>query len=132
MIKNIEDLKKYTLLYVEDEEVIRSNVVTCLSHIFNVISAEDGQDGIDKFYSKNIDLVITDLNMPNKDGLTMLREIKIHSPYTPTIVTSAYAEELHSKLVEIGITKSLKKPFNVKDLILDSMDILNIEHEVQS
>ncbi|QKF81409.1 response regulator [Halarcobacter ebronensis] len=127
MFTNIENLKKYTLLYVEDEETIRTNVVSCLEYIFNVVVAKDGKEGVEKFNSSEIDLIITDLNMPNKDGLSMLKEIKEISPLIPTIVTSAYDEEVKDNLQSLGITKLLKKPFNVKDLIANSIEMLTIK-----
>ncbi|RXJ67424.1 response regulator [Halarcobacter ebronensis] len=127
MLTNIENLKKYTLLYVEDEETIRTNVVSCLEYIFNVVVAKDGKEGVEKFNLSEIDLIITDLNMPNKDGLSMLKEIKEISPLIPTIVTSAYDEEVKDNLQSLGITKLLKKPFNVKDLIANSIEMLAIK-----
>ncbi len=117
--------KKFTLLYVEDEDIIRDNVQGCLKYLFNVIVAKDGVDGLSKFSGDTIDLIITDIVMPNKDGIAMLEEIKKNSPYIPTIVTSAYSDEIINRLNRIGVTKCLPKPFDIKQLVLDSMEILN-------
>eukprot|EP01029_Cantina_marsupialis_P006653 TRINITY_DN173424_c0_g1_i5.p1 TRINITY_DN173424_c0_g1~~TRINITY_DN173424_c0_g1_i5.p1 ORF type:complete len:128 (+),score=19.32 TRINITY_DN173424_c0_g1_i5:16-399(+) len=124
MVTHISNLKKFTLLYVEDEDVIRSNVVNCLQYLFNVVVAKDGQDGLNKFNNSKIDLIITDLNMPNKNGIFMLEEIKKLSPKIPTIVTSAYNDDVESQLAKVGVSKCIQKPFDIKQLIQDSMDIL--------
>jgi CheY-like chemotaxis protein len=116
--------KKFTLLYVEDEEIIRENVQGCLKYLFNVVVAKDGVEGLIKFYDDTIDLIITDIVMPNKDGIAMLEEIKKTSPHIPTIVTSAYDSEVANRLNRIGVTKCLPKPFDIKQLVLDSMEIL--------
>lgn len=117
--------KKFTLLYVEDEDTIRQNVEDCLKYIFNVVVAKNGNDGIEKFNNDNFDLIITDILMPEKDGIEMLEEIKQLSPNIPTIVTSAYNSEIVKQLERLGVTKCIPKPFDIKQLVFDSMDILN-------
>ncbi|XPV70297.1 MAG: response regulator [Halarcobacter sp.] len=117
--------KKFTLLYVEDEDIIRQNVEGCLKYIFNVIVAKNGHDGFEKFANDNIDLVITDIVMPIKDGISMLEDIKELSPNMPTIVTSAYNTEVIAQLEKLGVTKCLPKPFDIKKLVNYSMEILD-------
>jgi len=121
----IDAPKKFTLLYVEDEDVIRHNVESCLKYLFNVIVAKDGVDGLSRFSEDNFDLIITDIVMPNKDGISMLEEIKELCPNIPTIVTSAYDSEIAVQLDRVGVTKCLPKPFDIKQLVVDTMDILN-------
>lgn len=122
--KKFED---YTILYVEDEQVIRSNVQTCLNYLFTVVIAENGQEGVKKFQEEKIDLVITDINMPKKDGISMLRDIKKLSPETPCIVTSAFDMELIEKIKSLALFKCLSKPFDIKDLLNCSMNALELK-----
>lgn len=122
-----DKLKKITVLYVEDEETIRVNVGTCLNYIFNIIIAEDGKEGINKFKNNNIDLVITDINMPQKNGITMIEEIKKISPNTPCILTTAYDINAIDGYSELGISSYIQKPFDVKDLLTATINTLNFD-----
>lgn len=65
------------ILIVEDEERMRKVVKNYLmKNNFDVIEAEDGRQGIDKFYEENPDLVILDIMIPKIDGWTVCREIR--------------------------------------------------------
>ena len=124
-----DKLKKITVLYVEDEDLIRVNVKICLDYIFNVVSANNGQEGIDKFKNNKIDLIITDINMPIKDGIEMLEEIKKISFDIPCIITSAYDKEMLSRVKYISKCLYISKPFDIKDLMSKSLSLLNFEKE---
>lgn len=124
MNTSLENFKDITVLYVEDETGIRSSVEHCLNYIFNVISAEDGQEGLEKFQSEKIDLIITDINMPVKDGLVMLEAIRKVSPNTPFIVTSAYDSEHLNKMEELDVFKYIAKPFDMKELVMHTINAL--------
>ncbi len=122
-----ENSKNFTILYVEDESFIRTNVEGCLKYFFNVIVAKDGQDGLNIFSNEKIDLIITDINMPNKNGLEMLNDIKLINPSIPCIVTSAYDIDIINKVNDLGICNYITKPFDIKDLLNDSLKILTKE-----
>jgi CheY-like chemotaxis protein len=69
---------KYTILVVDDEELIRNLVVTFLSKLgHSCLTAIDGVDALDKMKENKIDVVITDIKMPNMDGITLTSEISI-------------------------------------------------------
>ena len=121
-----KESKAMTILYVEDESMIRSNVESCLSHIFNVIVAKNGVEGVDYFKNQKVDLIITDINMPIKDGVTMLEEIKELNSNIPCIVTSAYEIEVVNKLESLDIFEYMLKPFDIKELIISSKKALNL------
>ena len=119
--------KALNILYVEDESVIRRNVQICLDHIFNVIVAENGEEGLISFHKNNIDLIITDINMPIKNGICMIEEIKKINPNIPCIVTTAYElDVINSLLSSVDFCKYLKKPFDVKDLLDITMNSLKV------
>jgi PAS domain S-box-containing protein len=86
----------------------------------NVISAIDGQDGVDKFRNNNIDLIITDINMPHKNGFEMIKEIREIEPDIPAIIISAYnpkdffIDDLNSIAI---LNDFIPKPFKLKELI---------------
>jgi PAS domain S-box-containing protein len=81
-----------SILVVDDEPDIR----TILSQSFEiegyeVITAADGREAIDKFQARPTDLVVTDMRMPKADGLDVLRAVKAHAPLTEVIVLTGYA-----------------------------------------
>ena len=80
--------KTLTLLYVEDDEQARASTLKMLDNFFDkIVVAVDGQDGVNKFLQNSIDIIITDINMPNLNGIEMLKQIKGN---IPTIVLSAH------------------------------------------
>ena len=75
--KIIQNTSKIKVLYVEDNEQARVSTLAVLSEFFfNIIVAIDGEDGLEKFSKNKIDLIITDINMPNLDGLDMIEKIR--------------------------------------------------------
>ncbi|NJD39567.1 MAG: response regulator [Geobacter sp.] len=109
-------LKSYTeqlsVLYVEDDPVSSAIIRKMLERIFNrVYGASDGVEGLQQFQTHQPDLVVTDLMMPNMDGISMLREIRIHNQKVPVVLMTASLE--HADLVEainLGVSKFLAKP----------------------
>lgn len=125
MTPQVENYKDITILYVEDEVSIRSSVENCLKSIFNMVSAQNGQEALEKFKSNNIDLIVTDINMPVKNGISMMEEIREISPKMPIIVTSAYDEEENmKKVLNLNVHKYLSKPFDMKELVMNIMSAL--------
>lgn len=125
MISQVENSKDFTILYVEDEVSIRLSVETCLKSIFNMVCAKNGQEALEKFKSNKIDLIVTDINMPVKNGISMMEELREISPKIPIIVTSAYDEEENmKKILKLNAYKYLSKPFDMKELVMNIMSAL--------
>jgi len=111
------------VLCVEDEAAARSLLVHMLSRRFsNLIVARDGAEGLDLFRQYCPSLVITDIKMPNLDGIRMARSIRAESPGTRIIITTALdeAEQLLSA-IEIGVTDYVIKPLT-PGRVLDAID----------
>lgn len=82
-------MNKKTVLCIDDEEMIRETIGDFLNDSgFEVLKAENGRIGIDKFYDSRPDIVLIDLRMPGMDGMDVLAEIKNISPETPVIIVS--------------------------------------------
>ncbi|MDR2790198.1 MAG: response regulator transcription factor [Campylobacteraceae bacterium] len=113
-------LKKLSVLYVEDETDIRKSLTNAVQSEFKAfLTAGDGDEGIKKFKKYKFDIVITDLLMPVKDGLSLAREIKAMSKNTLVIVLSAFSEK--DKLlgaIDAGVDKYLIKPIYPDELLL--------------
>ena len=74
------------ILVIDDEQLLRSTVVTILTRAgFSVEEAPDGQAGIAMFHKSPPDVVITDIFMPNRDGIETIKELKHSSPRTKII-----------------------------------------------
>lgn len=70
-------LKNFTILYVEDEEMVRKNAVEFLSRVCNrVLEAKDGKEAIKIWSEEKPDIIITDINMPRLNGLDMAAYIR--------------------------------------------------------
>jgi signal transduction histidine kinase len=111
--------KNLNLLYVEDCPKTRKATTSLLSKVFdNIIIAQDGEDGLEKFKENDIDLVIADIRMPKLDGLRMSEKIKAIDPDVQILVISAHSEtEYFVDSIKVGIDGYLFKPLNVKQLI---------------
>lgn len=101
-----------TILYAEDEEVIRGSLSRIMSRkVQSVITASDGRDALEKFNQSKPDIVITDINMPNMGGLELAGNIKKISPETPIVIITAFTDTEHFiRAIEIGVDKFMLKP----------------------
>ncbi|MFW2551748.1 EAL domain-containing response regulator [Aliarcobacter butzleri] len=121
MINNISILKNMSILYVEDEKDLREVTHEILkSFTKNQYIAENGQEGLELFkkHEKNIDLIVTDINMPILNGLEMAKEIKNINPNIPIIITTAFSnKEYLLESIDIGIDKYVLKPIDIAKLL---------------
>jgi len=134
MENNVSRLKDITVLYCEDEEYLRDVTQGILaSFTKEQLIAEDGKVGLELFKENQntIDLVITDVNMPNMNGLEMAKEIKTINPNIPIIVATAFSNsEYLLEAIELGVDKYVLKPINIKKL-LDTMNQSLLYHELR-
>ena len=110
-----------TILLVEDEEGLRSlNARGLRSRGYSVIEASNGVEAMEALEEKNgaVDLVVSDVVMPEMDGPTLLREMRIRNPNLKIIFVSGYAEEAFDKsLPENEQFAFLAKPFALSALV---------------
>lgn len=115
MQNKIAKLKSLKLLFVEDEEDLLNIITDTLTKLqSNFITALDGEKALD-ILEKNpdIDLVITDINMPNMNGLELIETIQKQGKSIPFIIMSAHTEkEYMDKAKSLGIDNYLLKPFD--------------------
>lgn len=118
---NKEFLKEISILYVEDEHDVREFTSKLLNSLFKeVFVANDGLEGLELFkeHTKDIDLIVSDINMPNMDGLLMSHEIKKIDATIPIIVTSAHNNpSFLKKAIDVGISSYAMKPIDLYQLI---------------
>jgi two-component system cell cycle sensor histidine kinase/response regulator CckA len=110
-----------TILLVEDEEGLRAlNARGLTSRGYTVLEAGNGVEAIEVLESsgKPIDLVVSDVVMPEMDGPTLARELRTRNPDLKIIFVSGYAEDAFQKhLPEHGQFAFLPKPFTLKQLV---------------
>jgi two-component system KDP operon response regulator KdpE len=105
------------LLIVDDDAAIRRAVATELAGAgFLTAEAADGEDGLERFRAVEPDLVLTDLAMPRRDGLSLVRELRRTSA-TPIVVLSVRGEEEDKvRALDAGADDYLTKPFSMREL----------------
>ncbi len=108
------------ILIVDDEATIRDTLCTVLKEEgFSAESAENGKIALQKIRRNNYDLVITDLRMPEMDGLDLLKAVKLNSPQTSVIIITAYGSmESAIEALRLGAFDYLIKPLDFDDVIL--------------
>jgi len=108
------NLKNLTLLYVEDEAMIRQNAVEYLSRICdNVLEASNGVEALEIYQKSKPHIIISDIKMPKMNGLDMAEEIRKHDKSTPIIIATAHTETHYLiKAVELQLVKYIIKPIN--------------------
>lgn len=118
-------LKNLRVLYVEDDLDTREELELILRHYFDVLYvAFNGSEGLELFSQFAPDIVITDIQMPEMNGLTMSAEIKKLNPDQAIVVLSAYNDvEYLFRALELGIQNYVTKPVKVDNLINVLSDI---------
>ena len=112
-------LQGRSVLYVEDEDEVREQTTRFLRRRFGQVeAAESGRRGLELFRELSFDVVITDVKMPELDGLDMAKAIKALSNATPVIVVTAYNEtDYLMRAIEIGVDRYVKKPVDPRLLV---------------
>jgi two-component system chemotaxis response regulator CheY len=109
------------VLAIDDSRTIRTLLTMALESAgFKVTTAIDGVDGIRKFYEETPDLVITDVNMPNKDGFGVIADIRSgqQNRSVPVLVlTTESGAALKERARAAGATGWIVKPFEDESLI---------------
>jgi two-component system chemotaxis response regulator CheY len=110
-----------SILTVDDSASIRLTTRVALSNAgYTITEAVDGMDGIDKLNAGQFDLIVTDLNMPKMDGLTMIRELRkmpAHMGVPVIFLTTESDNELKQQAKAAGATGWLTKPFDPESLV---------------
>jgi DNA-binding response OmpR family regulator len=136
-------LKQLTILYIEDEDNIRDNVTTTLKiiskHVFDVNSVETAESILT---NNKIDIIISDINLPEKNGLDFIDELRKEDKTIPIIILSAYTDlDYLLKATKLKLINYLTKPINfkilhdsllkaVEDIIENSKYIVSFENHI--
>lgn len=108
-----------TILTVEDDASIRRGIVDALTFSgYHVIEAKDGKEGLDAALHREYDLLLLDLVLPERDGLEILRQLRVVRPTVPAIILTARGDENDRvEGLRLGADDYVVKPFSVKELL---------------
>ena len=126
-IKRSETWGTGTVLLVEDEDMVRATVAerALTRHGYKVLTANDGEQGLEVLAGgEQIDLLISDVVMPNMDGPSMVARARDTHPDLPVLFMSGYAEEQLRKSIDLANVAFLPKPFSVSQLAEAARDAL--------
>lgn len=118
-LEDIKILKEYSILYVEDDIENRSTVYKILKDTFKeVFVAKDGLEGIESFKINKPDIILTDITMPNMNGLEMAKNIiAIDQNMLICIITAHDDNRYLKESINLGIIKYVLKPINMFSLV---------------
>lgn len=121
--------KKYTVLYVDDEEVNLLLFKSTFRRDFNILTANSPKKGLELLESNEVDVVITDQRMPDMTGVDLLRHINtIYNDIPPSrLMVSGYApdEAINEGFENLKLYRFIPKPWNadlLKQIILESIN----------
>jgi len=112
-------LKNFTILYVEDDEMVRKSAVEYLQRVAKeVLQAKDGKEAIGAWKKHKPDIIITDISMPRLNGIDMASYIRTHDKDVQIIIATAHSDtDYLLKAVELQLVKYIIKPITKEKLI---------------
>ncbi|MFZ3231909.1 MAG: response regulator [Pseudobdellovibrio sp.] len=118
------DLKKFTILVVDDDPDLREIIFSIFEEEgFTVLLADNGKMAYEIFQANSLDLVVSDIRMPDGDGLTLLDQIRIHNSKVPIVIfVTGFTDISVENCLKRGALHVFPKPFNQKEL-MDSVKI---------
>lgn len=136
LIKNLQRNKNINVLIVDDDKVILKIEESILKKInLNVLKASNGEEALKYIKNNNIELVLTDLNMPKVDGeelLIKIRKLKTMDELPVIVISSNKEHSKISKLLKLGANDYLIKPFFKEELVVRVNNLLNITNNIKS
>ncbi|MEG1002707.1 response regulator transcription factor [Clostridium sp.] len=125
----------YKVMLIDDEKLITQGLMHLIEwEKFNlevVEVAENGEEALEKFKRNQVDIVITDINMPKMTGLEFIKEVKSINENVQFVILSGYDEFSYAKkAMEYGVKNYILKPINEDELeeaLKNLVDIINIE-----
>jgi CheY-like chemotaxis protein len=105
------------VLVVDDEPTVRSVCAALLANWgYAVTEAHDGQDALEKLAEITVDAVLLDVNMPRLRGDLLLARLREERPCLPVVIMSSDGQEVQARVLHLGATSFLTKPFGAAQL----------------
>ena len=134
LLELINFSKTLKILYVEDNQEARYSTISLLKMFFDDITiAVDGQEGLEKYNNNKFDLIITDINMPNMNGLEMVSHIRKVDENIAIIILTAFEESTYLlESIQYSVDNYLLKPIQTEQfiqIISKSLYKIQLEYE---
>jgi two-component system, OmpR family, response regulator VanR len=115
----MENFKKYTILYIEDDEGVRTVNSRFLNRMFNELyEAKDGEEGYSLYKKYHPDIILTDIKMPKLDGISLAKKIREKDKTTKIIISTAFSEKNYLlDAIELNLEKYIIKPLTSRNLM---------------
>jgi len=112
------DYRNEFVLVVDDEEIVREPVAAMLRHLnFRVHSSPSGKEALEKFRKEPYTFLLTDIRMPEMDGLELIKRIKENYPDVCSIAMTGYSMEYnYVEVINAGAADFINKPFRIEEL----------------
>lgn len=126
---------KKTVMIVDDESELRSSISTFLQNEgYLTLNARNGNEALRLIEeNKNIDIMLLDVMMPEKDGYETLRDLRMAKNGTPVILLTAKTDEVDKLLgLEIGADDYITKPFSLREVVARMKAVLRRTSEEQA
>jgi diguanylate cyclase (GGDEF)-like protein len=122
----------YKILVVDDDEPMRKLIVSLLSpRGHQCVTANNGREALDKIMETKFDALITDIVMPEMDGITLTKELSKHYQNIPVMVMTGYTEEYSAEtVIASGAREFIKKPFSISEFPI-RFDLMMRDHKVE-
>jgi CheY-like chemotaxis protein len=113
------DETKKKILVIDDEEIVRTCCERTLGAMgYEVDATGDGAEGLMLVREKKYDLIVTDLKMPDMDGIEVMKNIRVIQPGTKVVFITGYiAAGTREEVLATGAFSCLEKPFGPEDLL---------------
>ena len=108
-----------TVLIVDDEDMLRSGLVRAFKNKgYNVLDSSNAKDALALVKGQVVDLVISDICMPEENGVTLLEKIRSEHPAIPVVIfITGFSDFTSEQCVEKGAKAVFTKPFRIKELV---------------
>jgi DNA-binding NtrC family response regulator len=113
-------MSKDRILVIDDEDIVLMSCKRALaSEGYDVMTVKSGIDGLKLLEDNTFDLVLTDLKMPDIDGIEVLRIVKEKWPHIKVIIMTGYQTvETAVKAIKLGAFDYIEKPFTPEQILL--------------
>lgn len=122
------------ILIVDDNKEIIEFLSANLSHNYNVVSAANGEEALEKMKTQSVHLVVSDIMMPKMDGFELCKQVKTSADYChiPIILLTA-KKTLESKIdgLELGADAYIEKPFSPRYLVAQIANLLSNRNKLK-
>ena len=132
IIEIINKSRNLKVLYVEDNEDVRNQTQKMLSAFFqNIDLAVNGQEGFELFSKNPYDILITDIKMPEIDGMTLIKMIREVNDSIPILILSAHDDKDYLlKSIDFNVEGYILKPYNLSQIAKTIDKLLNRNEKV--